>query len=572
MSLRSTWSSGTDFVLHRMGLRQRIMAILIALALGAASIVAISLHEQSLLLSQSAKNSEIERHQASVHEVGVALLRASNDLSTLGLDLSPEESRSVIAEALKEIARFEAFQSAARPFLQETLSDQEFKAFSDAVAKIQRSWRDLTEEFDASDRDALAFHLLSNRKQAGILRRLILKVDKSMRTRVELGKTALVESAAAAKRKIWGALFAGIALLLIGGWAFLHFAVKRPLGEAIAAVSRIAAGDLASPVPKAAGSDEVAAILSALEIFRENAQARRQLAEERAHDMIERDKRRENLEATIAEFRAAAVAALGESDAAMQAMSLAAEELIGATADTRTEASRVNDASHELSANVAGVAAATQQLSASVEDIGHSVTQAEVAIDQAARRASVTSTSIGDLSQAAQAIGEVVSFIDSIASQTNLLALNATIEAARAGTAGRGFAVVAAEVKTLATQTASATEDITRRIDEMQLRTAQAVEGIGSIVSNSGEAANHASIITRAVGSQNHAAAMFSKNIQDAAGWTADLTEIIGGLAATVERTKAAAERMQAASRTSSAAASNFDGLIDGFLERVRAG
>jgi methyl-accepting chemotaxis protein len=558
-------------VLHRLGLRQRIMAILVALALGAASVVAISLHEQSLLLSQSAKNSAVERDQATIHEVGVALLRASNELSTLGLDLSPDERRLVVAEALKEMARFEALQSAARPFLQKTLSVQEFKTFSDSVAKIQRSWRDFTEEFNGIDHDALAFHLLSNRKQAGILRHLILKVDESMRTRVELARAALNESARAAKQTILGALFAGIALLLIGGWAFLHFAVKRPLGEAISAVSRIAAGDLASPVPKTASADEIGAILSALEIFRENALARRRLAEERAHDMIERDKRRENLEATIAEFRAAALAALDESKAAMQAMSLAAQELIKAAADTQSEASRVNDASHELSANVANVAAATHELSVSVENIGHSVTQAEAAIDQAAQRASVTSTSIGDLSQAARAIGEVVSFIDSIASQTNLLALNATIEAARAGAAGRGFAVVAAEVKTLATQTASATGDITRRIDEMRMRTAQAVDGIGSIVSSSDEAANHASIIANAVGSQNQAAAMFSRNLQDAAGWTEDLTEIVEGLAATVARTKAAAERMQAASLTSSVAAGKFDGLIDGFLERVRA-
>ena len=168
MSLRSTWSSGANIILRRLGLRQRVMAILVALALGAASVVAISLHEQSLLLGQSAKNSEIERRQASVHEVGVALLRASNDLSTFAFGLTPEESRLVIAEALKEIARFGTLQSAARPLLRETLSEQEFKTFSDAVAKIQHSWRDLIEDFDGTDHDALAFHLLSNRKQAGI--------------------------------------------------------------------------------------------------------------------------------------------------------------------------------------------------------------------------------------------------------------------------------------------------------------------------------------------------------------------------------------------------------------------
>jgi methyl-accepting chemotaxis protein len=287
--------------------------------------------------------------------------------------------------------------------------------------------------------------------------------------------------------------------------------------------------------------------------------------------MVERDKRREKLEVNIAEFRASVILALGESDEAMKDMGAAAQELTAAAADTQTGANRATDASHEVSTNVVGIASATQQLSGSVESIGRSMKHAETAIAQAAMRAAATSTSIDDLASTAQTIGEVVSFIESVASQTNLLALNATIEAARAGAAGRGFAVVAAEVKSLAAQTASATEKISARINDMRGRTAEAVNGIRIIVSSSGDATEHASTISVAIDSQNQAAAMISQNLRDAVDWTSGLSEVVEDLALAVARANIAAERVQAASGASAAAVRKFDGLVERFLAQVIA-
>lgn len=567
----SMWRYGGAFVLRRLGLRQRIMAILFASAFGAAFIVGISLNEQSALLRQNAKDHEVERLQDTIHEAALVLLQAENAFSSLGLDLTANEKHLVIAEGEKALSRFDALQSQTLPFLHEALLPNEQETFAQSIAEVRRSWQEISGNAEKSGQEELAFHLMSVRKHADIARRLILKVDESTRARTDAAKDALTRRAEAAERTVLVCLFLGIALLLGGGWLFLHFGVKRPLGEAIAAVSRLASGDLDSPVPKAARSDEIGAILSALQVFRDNAQARRRLAEDRARDMVERDARREKLEATIAEFRAAVVAALGESAESMKVMRLANQELTTATADTQAEANRATEASREVSSNVAGVAAATQQLSGSIDSIGHSVKQAEVAIDQAAQRANMTSTSIDGLSETAQSIGDVASFIDSIASQTNLLALNATIEAARAGAAGRGFAVVAAEVKSLAGQTATATENIAARIDEMRRRTAEAVNAIRVIVKTSGEATQHAAMISSAVASQNQATASISQNLQDAAGWTADLSGIVEYLASAVARTRTAAERVQVASGTSATAADKFDRLVDVFLERVRA-
>ena len=557
-------------MLRRLGFRQRIMAILVAGALGTAFIVGISLHEQSELLSQNAKDHATERLQEAIHESALVLLQSANAFSALGLDLTADEKRLAIAEGEKALSRFEALQTPVRPFLHKGLLPHEQETFARSTAEIRRSWREIIDDLENSTQEELAFHLLSVRKHTDIVCRLILKVDEFFQASALAAKAALERRAEAAKQTVLVYLVLGIFLLLGVGELFLHFGVKRPLGEAIAAVSRLADGDLASPVPKAVSSDEIGAILSALAVFRENEQARRRLAEDRARDMIERDKRREQLEATITEFRAAVVAALGEGDQAVGAMRKATEVLTSAATDMQAGALRATDASREVSANVADVATSTQQLSNSIAGMTHSVAQAGVAIDQAAERANSASATIDTLAHTADTIEEVALLIDAIARQTNLLALNATIEAARAGQAGRGFAVVAAEVKSLAGQTATATGDIATGLAAVRQRTQEVIDAIRVISQTSGDATKHAATITNAVSEQGMVTESISQNIRDAAGWTSGLSGIVEELAAAVGRTKTAAEQVHAASAASASASGKFNHLVDEFLDKVR--
>ena len=546
------------------------MGILVGGALVTAAVVGLSLYELSLLQTDSANERLAEQRGEAVHEAVVVALRAATAFSSLGLDLTPEEQKQAAADGEAMLRRFEELQDRIAPIVREALSPEEVHSLANSVKEIRRAWQETHEEIAKGERDELLFHLVSVLKHTERVRELIFKADETARASERAAAATYQRRAAQAQRTILIVLFAGMFGLLSVGWLVLRFAVKRPLDQAIAVVDRIANGDVDSPVPAPKSSDEIGAILSALAIFRDHALTRRQLERDRAQETTERDARREKLEVTIAEFRAAIVAALGEASAATMVMRQATQELGEAAALAEAGAGRATAASHEVSANVAGVATAAHQLSDSIAGTAHTVKQTEAAIDQAAQRANLASQTIGSLSETARSIGDVTSFIDAIARQTNLLALNATIEAARAGEAGRGFAVVASEVKSLAAQTANATESIAAQIEQVRRSTAEAVEAVGAIARTSGEASAHAGTITTAVTDQSQVTQSISSNIREAADWTAGLSGIVEQLASAVARTKIAAEQVNVATGKSSSAAEKFSRLVDGFLDKVR--
>jgi len=557
-------------MLWRLGLRQRIMAILTGGVLIAGLIVALSLHELSALRGLSDVERQAGQRRDAIHDAVVVSLQAATAFISIGLDLTPEEEKQAIAESEDLLRRCQALQVQIAPILEAILSAEERASLEESLREIRHAWQETKEQLGHIAHDELQFHLVAVTKYTNRVRLLMVKADKIALQRATSAADAFDARAVRAKWTIMIALLVGISGVLLVGRLVLNYSVKRPLGEAIAAVTRLADGDLVTPVPKPTSTDEIGAIFSALAVFRDHAQVRRNLAEERARDTLERDTRREKVEATIAEFRAAALAALGESSRAIDAMHSATRDLTAAAADTQAGAESATGASREVSSNVAGVATATQQLADSIAGMTQSVAQAGVAVDQAAKRASTASATIDNLSRTADTIKDVALFIDGIARQTNLLALNATIEAARAGAAGRGFAVVASEVKSLAGQTAAATEDIATRLAEVRQRTDEVVDAIRIIVQTSGEASTHTAAITNTVTEQNDVTAMISRNIKEAADGTSGLSGIVEKLAAAVARTKAAAEEVSVASVASTTAADKFNRLVDVFLDKVR--
>jgi len=558
-------------MLWRFGLRQRIAGMLGAGALLTAVIVGLSLHELAALDALGKVERAAERRQEMIKEATIVALATATAFSSIGLDLSPEEQKQAIGESESLLQRLEALQSSLGLILLDALGERQFKSLATSIEEIRHSWQETMENFGQRSHEEQQFHLVAVVVHANRVRTIIIRADEVVSGEARAAARAFDARAVRARQTILTALVVGLLALIVVGWFLWRYAVKRPLDEAIAAVTRIAVGDIASPVPAPTNSDEIGAILSALAVFRENAIARARLEEERESEIGKRAARREALEALITEFRAAVVTALSESASATDAMRHATLELANAATDAQAGATQTTATSRNVSTNVSGVAASAAELSQSIENMTRSVEQAGAAVQQSNLRAQDASTTIGSLSETAQAIGDVASFIEAVARQTNLLALNATIEAARAGAAGKGFVVVAAEVKSLAAQTAKATEDITERINDVRRRTSEAVETIHVINQTSARASTHAATITDTVIEQNQVTAVISETLHDVAASTAELSATVERLANSVARTRTAADDVQVASAASTSASDKFAGLVDQFLEKVRA-
>jgi methyl-accepting chemotaxis protein len=244
--------------------------------------------------------------------------------------------------------------------------------------------------------------------------------------------------------------------------------------------------------------------------------------------------------------------------------------MASAADETHRKGAVVGASSQQATNNVQSVAHATEELSEALKEVADHVGRSTVMAKRAVSDASEANTTIEGLAEAANRIGEIVGLINNIAGQTNLLALNATIEAARAGEAGKGFAVVASEVKSLATQTARATEDISTQIAAMQSAVLHSVEAIRRINTVIVEIDGIANAIAAAVEEQDAATREIARNVSEAALGTQDVSKNIEAVTRTAEESGRAAEAVLSASHSLSDDFSALKAEVDGFLDQVR--
>jgi methyl-accepting chemotaxis protein len=297
---------------------------------------------------------------------------------------------------------------------------------------------------------------------------------------------------------------------------------------------------------------------------------RRDAERERAV-MQEQEERRATIDRAIQTFRQRVEDHLHTvSDGAM-AMRSTATSLLSSSAQTARSSQTAVTASNEASVNVDTAAVASDELSSSIGEIGRQLTMTTDIVRAAVGEAQGTNQQITSLAQAAQKIGDVIKLIRAIAGQTNLLALNATIEAARAGDAGKGFAVVASEVKSLAVQTAKATEDISRLIMAVQAATSGAVGAIGRISTRMQEIDHCATTVSAAVEEQSAATGEISQNVASAANGARLVVSVLDEVAGAAGATRESAESVLTASQAVEAAAAELRREVEGFLARVAA-
>jgi len=285
--------------------------------------------------------------------------------------------------------------------------------------------------------------------------------------------------------------------------------------------------------------------------------------------MQQQEERRAIIEDAISAFRKRVENLLRTVADSAGEMRSTAGILFNASGHTSQRAESAVHSSNEASTNVETAAIAADELSTSIAEIGRQLSQTTEVVRVAVGEAQATNEDIGALALGAQKIGDVTKLIRNIAGQTNLLALNATIEAARAGEAGRGFAVVAAEVKSLAVQTAKATEDISSQILEVQNSTGKAVEAIGRIARRMREIDNYTSAVATSVHQQNAATGEILQNVAGAASGAKLIVTVLSEVAGATTESQQSAQTVLTASEAVEEAAANLRSEVEGFLIKV---
>jgi methyl-accepting chemotaxis protein len=367
---------------------------------------------------------------------------------------------------------------------------------------------------------------------------------------------------------------AAVLITICAGAMALYVArrTSRPLREIASAMRLVAAGDLDVEVQRLDRTDEIGAIAEAFVVFHAKMLENRDLSAERQATRRRAEAERKAMMARLAdEIEAAVGRAADEVSEAAGAMRTSSETVSRTVEETRGRADQVASASAEASTNAGVVAAATEQLAASLSAIAHEIGRSAQVASTAAAHAERTDETVRTLAEAAGRIGQVAELIDAVASQTNLLALNATIEAARAGAAGAGFAVVASEVKSLAGQTARATEDIRRHTTEIRGATQEAIRVIGGIVSTVRTMNEIASTIAGTIGEQQAATHEIAMSVARAAQGSASVSEAIAGVREDSDAAGRAARQSLGAVDTVASRAAEVKQAIHRFAEDLRA-
>ncbi len=382
----------------------------------------------------------------------------------------------------------------------------------------------------------------------------------------------LMDIATMTSRITWGT---GVWVLAFVALFFLTFRqlITRPVDRLTNLMERLAQGDKAIAVDEMVGGSEIGRMANAVAVFKRNAEEVERLEAEQASAKQQAETERRQAMVALADRFEDQVRGVadGVTESARHVQQTA-ESMTAIAEETSGLSATVAGAAEQAHASVETVAAAAEELSASIREISSQVANSLQIARTAVAEADRTDKRMTTLTDAAQKIGEVVQLISEIAAQTNLLALNATIEAARAGDAGKGFAVVAGEVKSLATQTARATDDIAAQVANIQSITGdtnEAIKIIGKVINEVNEITT---TIASAVEEQGAATQEIARNVHEATHGTGMVTETIGQVTDAADRARGIAGDLLGMSNGLIGQSDQLGSNVDQFLAQVRAG
>jgi methyl-accepting chemotaxis protein len=362
-----------------------------------------------------------------------------------------------------------------------------------------------------------------------------------------------------------------IAVIVGAGFAYWNVRSLKPLRSLTSVMLRLAQGDIRVEVPSIGQKDEVGEMAAAVEVFKQNTIAMQNLErEQETQKAVAEAEKRATMSHLADEFESRVLGIVHVVSAAAQ-LQQNASRMSSVAEESSHKSNEVAVVSESAASNVGTVASAAEELSASIQEIASRVESAARIANQASSQATLTANVASGLASSAQRIGEVVSLINDIAAQTNLLALNATIEAARAGEAGKGFAVVASEVKTLASQTAKATGDISKQIQEVQSATSEVVGAINSIMATIEEINSISSAIALSVDQQGAATSEIARSITQAAHGTDTVKANVEGFRYAASETRSASDEIVRAANDLTHQSEALHRQVSDFIQRVRA-
>jgi len=536
--------------------------------------------------------------------VGAIGLYQASQLNDASIDLADNRTPSIVVLGRLEEAttRFRETQGAAILASDADSAASVARSRTAAIADVEATWKDYQplidpgaerqrlapaidaalKEYQASDTRletllragdkaaAARYHTVDQWPLATKLRQAVVE---DLRYNVDQAQDSGAAAKTAFTHAIWAIALAtaAAAVLAVVLALWLTRNVTARIVRMAGSMRQLAARDYEFALPDTALTDEIGDMARAIDACRAGLKQADTMAAAETSGQSARAARASGLDSLSREFEARVGQMVGDVSASATEMKAQAQSMSDTSVQTILLATNVAAAAEQASANVQTVASAAEELSASIAEISRQVGQSAKIAGRAKDDAARTDGVVHALAEGAQKIGEVVGLISSIAGQTNLLALNATIEAARAGDAGKGFAVVASEVKSLATQTAKATEDISRQITQIQTATKEAVAAIQGIGATIGEISAIAAAIAVAVEQQGSATQEIARNVQQAAIGTQEVTSNIAGVSDGANGTGTTAVNVLEAAGKLARQADELHGEVGRYIAGVKA-